>query len=128
MGPLPGWYERPMTIGAHRSRLIWSPLVGWALLSCGMSTVHAQSPTQSDVDPSTVTPSVPAGGAAPAIITTTSPDDSFRRGDPRRTGTTLPDITLSAPTVPSAGTTIVNAPFGSSVPYYGGVVGTGLEA
>jgi hypothetical protein len=115
-----------MTIRTHRTWLLWSPLVGWALLSCGVSAVHAQGPTQSDVDPSTVTPSVPAGGAAPIIVTPdASPDDSFRRDRIRRgeagTGTTLPEPTLMRPDVPSAGTTIVNSPFGTSVPYYGGI-------
>ena len=116
-----------MTIRAHRTWLLWSPLVGWALLSCGVSAVHAQSPTQSDVDPASVTPAVPPGGAAPIIVTTTSPDDSFRRDQIRRgeTGTVLPEPTLVRPDVPSASTTIVNAPFGTSVPYYGGIVGLG---
>ncbi len=36
-----------MTISAHRSRLMWSPLVGWVLLACGGSIVHAQSETSS---------------------------------------------------------------------------------
>jgi hypothetical protein len=118
-----------MTISAHRTRLIWSPLVGWALLSCGAAAVHAQSPTQPGVDPTTVTPvdpstvapAVPAGGAAPVIVVPTNADDSFQRDAARRAGTILPDPTLTAPTVPSAGTTIVNSPFGTSVPYYGGI-------
>lgn len=130
-----------MMIGVHRTRLIWSPLVGWALLSCGVSAAYAQSPTQSSADPTTVaptdpsllpadpsalTPAMPAGGAAPVIITPTNADDSFRRDAARRAGTTLPDPTLAAPTVPSAGTTIVNSPFGTSVPYYGGIIGSGI--
>jgi hypothetical protein len=116
-----------MTISAYRTRLIWSPLIGWALLSCGVSAVNAQSPTQSDVDPSTVTPAIPPGGAAPVIVAPTSPDDSFRRGDPRRGGASLPLPTLTAPpSDPAANMTIVNAPFGSSIPFYGGVVGTGV--
>ena len=122
-----------MTISAHRTRLIWSPLVGWALLSCGVPAVHAQSPTQSGADPtavtpadpSTVAPAVPPGGAAPVIVTSSDADDSFRRDAARRAGTTLPDPTLTAPTVPSAGTTIVNSPFGTSVPYYGGITTIG---
>ncbi|MCW5733936.1 MAG: outer membrane beta-barrel protein [Enhydrobacter sp.] len=123
-----------MTIRAHRSRLIWSPLVGWALLSCGMSAVHAQSPTQTGddpaavapIDPSSVTPALPPGGAVPGVFTQTGVDDTLRREAARRAGTTLPDSTLVAPTVPSAGTTIVNSPFGTSIPYYGGIVGGGL--
>jgi hypothetical protein len=58
-------------------------------------------------------------------VTPTSPDDSFRRDQIRRgeAGTALPEPTLVRPDVPSASTTIVNAPFGTSVPYYGGIVG-----
>ncbi len=136
-----------MTISAHRTRLIWSPLVGWALLSCAVSAAHAQSPTQATGDPTTVAPvdpnapntvapadpnapapdpnavtqTVPPGGAAPTIDTQTNADDSFKRDAVRRAGLPMPDPTLTAPTVPSAGTTIVNAPFGASVPYYGGI-------
>jgi len=114
-----------MSIRTHRTWLPWSPLVGWALLACGASAVHAQSPTQSDVDQGTATPSVPAGGATEPIVTTTSPADSFRRDADRRAGKgslKMPDASYTAPDVPSAGTTIVNSPFGSSVPYYGGVL------
>jgi hypothetical protein len=111
-----------MTISAHRSRLIWTPLLGWILLSCGLSVAHAQSPTQSDVDPNSPTsPSVPAGGAAPIIVTPGGTAGTTRvPGSP-----TLQDPTFTAPSVPSAGTTIVNAPFGTSVPYYGGITGLG---
>lgn len=118
-----------MTISAHRTRIFWSPLVGWALLSCGVSAAHAQSTTPSDSsDPSAVAPTVPPGGAAPIIVVPGSPDDSFRRDEQRRRGGTLPDLTLSAPPVPSAATTIVNSPVGSSVPYvgYGGLGGGAL--
>jgi hypothetical protein len=117
-----------MTISGHRSRLMWSPLIGWVLLSCGVSAVNAQSaaPVPTDIDPETVTPAVPPGGAAPLIVVPTNADDSFRRDAARRGATTFNDPALSPPTVPSASTTNVNSPFGSSVPYYGGVVGTGL--
>jgi hypothetical protein len=112
-----------MTISAHRSRLIWSPLIGWVLLSCGIPTVNAQSPTQSDVDPSTTAPSVPAGGAAPIIVTPGGTPGTQTPGGVRTTAPQdPPPVALS---VPSAGTTIVNAPFGSSVPYYGGITGLG---
>jgi hypothetical protein len=115
-----------MTIRTHRTWLLWSPLVGWALLSCGVSVAHAQSATQSDVDPSTMSPIIPPGGAAPIIVTPGSPDDSFRRDQVRRAGgSVLPEPTLTRPDVPSAGTTIVNSPFGTSVPYYGGIVSVG---
>lgn len=36
-----------MAISANRSQLIWSPFVGWVLLACGGSIVHAQSETSS---------------------------------------------------------------------------------
>ena len=101
--------------------------MGWVLLSCGMSAVNAQSPTQSDVDPSaTTTPSVPPGGAAPVIVTPGGTLGTQTPGGARLPGTTtLLDPPLTAPTAPSAGTTIVNSPFGSSVPYYGGITGVG---
>ena len=34
-----------MSISANRSQLIWSPVVGWALLTCGGSVAHAQIET-----------------------------------------------------------------------------------
>lgn len=116
-----------MTISAHRSRLIWSPLVAWVLLSCSLSAVNAQSPTPSDVDPSTTTtPAVPPGGAAPVIVTPGGTAGTQTPGGARLPGTTtIVDPTLTAPTVPSAATTIVNSPFGTSVPYYGGITGVG---
>lgn len=36
-----------MTISANRSQLIWSPFVGWALLTCAASVAHAQMETSS---------------------------------------------------------------------------------
>jgi len=114
-----------MTINAHRSRLIWSPLIGWMLLSCGMSVAHAQSPTQSGVDPGTTTPSLPPGGAAPVILTPGGTPGTQAPGALPPAGTTTAGPAVAPPTTPSAGTTIVNAPFGSSVPYYGGVPGLG---
>src|SRR5690348_13616395 len=103
-----------MTINTHRSRLIWSPLIGWMLLTCGMSVAQAQSPTQSDVDPSTTTPSLPPGGAAPPILTPggTVGTQAPPSGAPRPGGATA-EPAMTAPTSPSAGTTIVNSPFGS---------------
>lgn len=117
-----------MTISAPRSRLIWSPLAGWVLLSCSLCAVNAQTSPPYDVDPNaTTTPAVPPGGAAPVIVTpggtagTQSPPGSLRLPPL----TTTPDPTVTAPTVPSAGTTIVNSPFGASVPFYGGITGVG---
>jgi hypothetical protein len=42
IGPLPGWHALPMTIRATRSQLIWSPVLGWVLLSCAVSAAQAQ--------------------------------------------------------------------------------------
>ncbi|HEY4166354.1 MAG TPA: outer membrane beta-barrel protein [Reyranella sp.] len=124
-----------MIIRAHRSRLIWSPLLGWALLSCGVPVVQAQTtesaPTTtapSDADTGnrpTMPSSVPAGGAVAPIILPTRPTQPYgapRPGDPNfSTYDQQTNQAVQPPPPPSAGTTIVNAPFGSSVPYYGGV-------
>jgi hypothetical protein len=126
-----------MTIRAHRSRLIWSPLIGWALLSCGVSAVHAQTaqttepnatstPSDSDTGPRPSMPSsVPAGGAAAPIILPTNPTQPYgapKPGDPTYSiYQQETNQTAQPPLPPSAGTTIVDSPFGSSVPYYGGI-------
>lgn len=47
LGPLPGWSASSMTIRASRVQLIWSPVVGWVLMSCAVSVVHAQVDTPS---------------------------------------------------------------------------------
>src|SRR5882757_1483214 len=46
-GPLPGWPASPMTIRATRTRFTWSPVLGWVLLSCAATAVHAQVDTPS---------------------------------------------------------------------------------
>lgn len=65
-----------MTIRASRVQLIWSPLVGWVLMSCAMSVAHAQvetpSPAKQTLDqqtpqvdlPDATTSTPPAGGRA----------------------------------------------------------------
>ena len=75
-GPLPGWPASPMTIGASRVQLIWSPLAGWVLLSCAATVAQAQvdTPTPARQTLEQQTPQVdlpdimsaPAGGPAPA--------------------------------------------------------------
>jgi hypothetical protein len=126
-----------MTIRAHRSRLIWSPLLGWALLSCSLSAVQAQTitaaPGSTSTAPSddtgspqpTMPSSVPAGGAAAPIILPTNPTQPYgvpKPGDPNySTYQQQQNQTVQPPPPPVAGTTIVDAPFGSSVPYYGGI-------
>ena len=120
-----------MTIRAHRSRLIWSPLIGWAVLSCGMSVAHAQTteptatttPSDADSGRPTMPSSVPAGGAAAPIILPTSPTQPYGALKPGDLGYEQQQTNQTVQPVapPSAGTTIVGAPFGSSVPYYGGI-------
>ncbi|MBS0526610.1 MAG: outer membrane beta-barrel protein [Proteobacteria bacterium] len=125
-----------MTIRAQRSRLFWSPLIGWALLSCSVSSVHAQATTTeptatttpSDADAGgrpTMPSSVPAGGAVAPIILPTNPTQPYgapKPGDPGYSSYQQQINQTAQPVVPpSAGTTIVDAPFGSSVPYYGGI-------
>ena len=116
-----------MTIRAHRSRLIWSPLIGWALLSCNVSSVHAQATTTeptatttpSDADTGnrpTMPSSIPAGGAAAPIVLPTNPTQPYgapKPGDPNYSIYQQQINQTSQPVAPSASTTIVNAPFGS---------------
>jgi hypothetical protein len=130
-----------MTIRAHRSRLIWSPLIGWALLSCSVSSVHAQAttteptatttPSDADQNRPTMPSSVPAGGAVAPIILPTSPTQPYgvpKPGDPDYERLQTNQTTTQPAPLPSTGTTIVNAPFGSSVPYYGGITTLGSGA
>ena len=64
-----------MTISANRSQLIWSPLVGWALLTCAGSVVHAQTESASpgaqflfEQTPAVDVPAdVPVSSAAPGL-------------------------------------------------------------
>jgi len=37
LGPLPGWTAAPMAISANRSQFFWTPVLGWALMSCVVS-------------------------------------------------------------------------------------------
>jgi len=158
-----------MSISAYRSHWIWTPLLGWALLSCGMAPAWAQgtAPVPSDpgatgttatttgtpsadvrsvvpgadtpaIDPTTglpivndfntpgssttggsgvrssVTPTTPVQPAStlPAITPQTNAGVSVARPD-TTTLTTLP-ATSEVTSLPSFGTTIVNAPFGAS--------------
>ena len=61
-----------MAIIANRSQLIWSPLVGWVLLTCGGSISHAQSETSSpaaqillEQTPAVDILDIPVSGAGP---------------------------------------------------------------
>ena len=61
-----------MTIRASRTRFVWTPILGWALLSCAATTVHAQvetpTPAKQTLDQQTPQVDLPdvtssAGGA-----------------------------------------------------------------
>ena len=76
LGQLPGWPLVPMAISANRSQLIWSPVVGWVLLTCGGSFALAQSETSSpaaqillEQTPAVDVPDTPVSGAGPGIGT-----------------------------------------------------------
>ena len=65
-----------MAISANRSQLIWSPVVGWVLLTCGGSFALAQSETSSpaaqillEQTPAVDVPDTPVSGAGPGIGT-----------------------------------------------------------
>jgi hypothetical protein len=158
-----------MSISAHRSQWIWTPLLGWALLSCSVSPVWAQGAapgasagagtgsSSTTGAPSADVRSIIPGADAPAIDPTTGLPlvNDFNTPGSSTTGSgtgvrssvtpttavqpasTLPAITpqsnsgasVAAPNVttlttlpatsevmslPSFGTTIVNAPFGAS--------------
>src|SRR6185503_20278096 len=57
LAPLPGWSASSMTIRASRTRFVWTPVLGWALLSCAATAVHAQvetiSPAKQTLDQQT---------------------------------------------------------------------------
>jgi hypothetical protein len=101
-----------------------------------MSVVHAQTTapgsttttTPSDTDTGnrpTMPSSVPAGGAVAPIVLPTRPTQPYGAPTPAdptySTYDQQTNQTVQPPPPPSAGTTIVNAPFGSSVPYFGGI-------
>src|SRR5689334_20313016 len=78
-----------MSISAHRSQWIWTPLLGWALLTCGVSGTLAQTGATQAVDtpPGTVPASASgATTAAPPLI------------DPTTGLVVNPDGTTSGPT------------------------------
>jgi hypothetical protein len=154
-----------MLISRHHTQWIWTPLLGWALLSCATPVALAQAPAATPqggatsttspgttpsqgttLAPSDVTAIIP-GADTPAIDPTTglpmidtdnqTVKSSITPTAPRAQLTTLPAITpqnntgtsISGPSVitttstpalndvqslPSATTTIIGAPFGSS--------------
>ncbi len=63
-----------MTISASRSQLIWSPVLGWVLLACGMSTAQAQ-----------LTVSTPVG-----TYGSSTPDGLFGTSKPAAPGAGMP--------------------------------------
>ena len=61
-----------MAISANQSRLIWSPVVGWVLLTCATSVVQAQSETSSpaaqiliEQTPTVELPDIPVSSTGP---------------------------------------------------------------
>ena len=158
-----------MSISVHRSQWIWTPLLGWALLSCGVSSAWAQgavpgaSPgagtetTTTTGAPAADVRSIVPGADTPAIDPTTglpivndfnTPGSSTTGGGtgvrssvtpttaiqpaatlpaitpqsnsgasvagPNATTLTTLPATSEVMSLPSFGTTIVNAPFGAS--------------
>src|SRR5476649_2479618 len=78
MRPMPGWPATPMTVSASRVQYIWSPILGWALLTCSASMAFAQIgvavPGVSDTpvtssDQTTNTPGDQTGGNTPSGTT-----------------------------------------------------------
>jgi hypothetical protein len=57
-----------MTIRASRTRFVWTPVLGWALLSCAATTVHAQvetlSPANQTLDQQTPQVDLPDASAS----------------------------------------------------------------
>ncbi len=128
-----------MMISAHRSRLIWTPLVGWMLLSSSMAVAQEQSQQQQQqLQPATpgsggtnvygtLTPTpggtpgqetTPAEGTPTQGTTTVITPAPAASGGTSGGGTTtqaLPPLSL-VQSLPSSGTTIIDAPFGTSVP------------
>jgi hypothetical protein len=47
LAPLPGWSASSMTIRATRTQFVWTPILGWVLLSCAATAAHAQVETLS---------------------------------------------------------------------------------
>lgn len=66
-----------MTIGASRAQLIWSPVLGWVLLSCALTAAQAQvetpSPARQTLDQQTPQVDIPdasaSGGGGSAVST-----------------------------------------------------------
>jgi hypothetical protein len=78
-----------MTISSRRSQLIWYPVVGWVLLAC-------VPPAQAQMTVGTTTPTT-SSTTSSSTTTSTTPSSS-------------------AASLPSYSTTIVGAPFGTTVP------------
>ncbi|MBS0520745.1 MAG: outer membrane beta-barrel protein [Proteobacteria bacterium] len=170
-----------MSISAHRSQWIWTPVLGWALLSCSVSSALAQGAatqaidtigvgpgtsigtsvgsgrTTTAIDPLTGAPVVVDGNApvdANGVLSdiskssggsTTKPDQTTSRSvnpvtalpaisSPNNVGSSIGTSTITTTTtgpvsevttLPSYATTIVNAPFGTSIPVIPSIGGGG---
>ena len=122
-----------MTISANRVQLLWSPLLGWALLTCSASMALAQIgvavPGVSDSPVTTTSPSSgTADGQLPGAIGTPS-DATSSSTSP--SSINLPPLTTPLSIIPlPAGTTVANPSTqiipGASDVFAGGTAGLGL--
>jgi hypothetical protein len=76
-----------MSISAHRSQWIWTPLLGWAVLTCGVAGAMAQTAATQAVDtqPANMPPGSGATTATPPLIDPTTglvvnPDGTTSKG------------------------------------------------
>ena len=74
IGLVPGWPNNPMTVRSRSSKLVWSPILGWVLLSCAAGVARAQvetpSPARQTLDQQTPTVDLPAaseGGGSSTV-------------------------------------------------------------
>jgi len=69
---VPGWPRSPMIIGSTSTRLLWSPLLGWVLLSCASGGVQAQvetpSPAKQTLDQQTPQVDLPDMSVSPISV------------------------------------------------------------
>jgi hypothetical protein len=124
-----------MTISAQQSRLIWTPLLGWALLSSSMVAAQDQTQQQQQVQPAapgsggvnvygTLTPTPGAPGTTTPTETTPAEGTTVLTPAPPPAPTGTPSATVvpalpplsAVQTLPSANQTIIDAPFGTSIP------------
>jgi len=120
-----------MTISVHRSQWTWTPVLGWALLACGLAATPAhaqlqQTPpdvsqpgggTTSESPDGTLGPSggllLPGASTTGATSTGSTAPDSTSAGSTTSNGIPLPVPPSAVQLLPSSGSTIVGSPFGA---------------